>query len=1068
MRHFIPLWLIVSMVVGHVQRLANHTSYNNTPEDTQESKRRSNFITGVWDSYLTILRYEANNIDGHVSTLNTDHSKWEVMSYLPSMTTNEKNLIVDGVQLTNSSLMFMMYSSFVQFYDLSVHKFVDKYHYFDHKNSKQIPATERIHMLCVTENVKNSVLFIVASNALLSFDLFTKSWSRQMHGHHTELHRLTAGCSMDLTSSMIYIFGGISDSESGPEFDPTVAKYTIAHGEWNTVPNAFVMQQTDPIQCGLFTSDGCIYCVTANTLYSFDPLLEAMKETQLSATEHMQYYSAIGWNDSCIIAVGTDPTDTLIAAQHTMHCPVYNPPSKSRQSSESTDISSGHRRQLGSWPIIILDSSYTENVTLEAGNIYVVNSQVVISASLIVPDNVTIHFNGTSGASKWYDIIVHGHLLMGTCVNDGTTGVSSNSIRVYNADTSTNRGIIWVQGTGYSVSVCNTNFSHIFWLRVDGRSDLVFGNLAFHGVHTGIDIRNGVGPETVRNSYFYQSMTGFSSVSGGGGIVRNNIFEQVTTAINAPSSNAYTIINNTFLASGGGDRAINSVTTPITIINNTFVGWPKVFYRLKFNLVSHNVFRDNAYVFWEFYDGTTTVVLHNDFIHNQYPFYMWDYATVLDVRYNNFIDNDVAVYFGKWTAQNVSYNNFINNTVIFDVHQSPHQPHCTHNYYGISTMDAWEIHPYVKDVCNGNPHRNPGEANMFYVKWWPWYNDKIDFDALPALPTAYGDNNTHLADCRGPDLYPDLNGTQLSPIWLDDLTLTADKSPYYIIYHTRLDYSLIIEPSVELIFAGSYIIYTTRMGGGVFIGESMCNDAMQYDGIGLYDANTAIHIHGSRFDMAYGSESAYICNANITGGSLVFDLYVMVGTWIDNCEFHDISNYALRINWPKYNVTVKDTLFRNIYYAIETQTDISHSNAGTVLIEHNKFEYSTRQAIYAFARGPTLSIINNTFQNDGTGIAVERKSIFEENNVISDNTFINFETVFYGLYGANYTANLFINNNVVFDIGAYTGTHAIYHNEMINNSIAIQAIHQSSGYLDVKYNNFVANNKAIIFLNGSP
>eukprot|EP01083_Nonionella_stella_P179866 639751_1 len=95
-------------------------------------------------------------------------------------------------------------------------------------------ASER--MLCVTEHVNNNVLFIITSNALLSLDLFTKSFSRQMYAH-TVLHRSTAGCSMDLTHSIIYIFGGISDrgSESPPEYDPTVAKYTITHDEWNTI-----------------------------------------------------------------------------------------------------------------------------------------------------------------------------------------------------------------------------------------------------------------------------------------------------------------------------------------------------------------------------------------------------------------------------------------------------------------------------------------------------------------------------------------------------------------------------------------------------------------------------------------------------------------------------------------------------------------------------------------------------------------------------------------------------------------------------------------------------------------
>eukprot|EP01083_Nonionella_stella_P281962 959638_1 len=926
-------------------------------------------------------------------------------------------------------------------------------------------ATER--MLCATENVNNNLLYVIASNALLSFDLSTKSWSKQMYTR-TVLHRSTAGCAMDSTYSDIYIFGGISDS--GSEYDPTVVQYTVTNDEWNTVPNALIMQQSEHIKCGLLPSDGFIRCVSSNILYSFDPLSNTMTHTRLS--QNLQFYSMVGCNDSCIVTVGTDPiipmaSGTVITVDYAVYCPGQESPSVqalalplSRSTQSTTDASTGHRRQLGSWSMIILNSSYTENLTLEAGNIYVVNYDVEVSASLIVADNATILFNGTS------QLLVRGDLLMGTCSNDGTIGVSSNSIRVYNADTSTTRGVLIARGTGHTVSVCNTNFSHIFQFNIYDRSNALFSNLEFYGCHSPIYIVSGDGPETVRNSYFYEGTYGFRAESGsyGGGIVQNNIFERVSAVIQTSShTNAYTIINNTFIGKGG-DNALRSFAN---VCNNTFVGFHRVFDRHKFDIVSHNVFRDNDYVFYTFYDSSVSVVMFNDFIQNGYAVWMHsDYPGALDMKYNNFIANDVAIYFGKYMFQNVSYNNFINNSIIFDVNRSPEQLYCGHNYYGITTTYAWDIQIHIDDVCNG--HKLWPGSMIYWVQWWPWYNEKIEFDALPVQLTPYGDGS-HLVDCRGPNSHPDINGTQLSPIWLGDLVLTADKSPYYVIYHTRINYNLIIEPSVELIWADhGYEMYTTRYGGAVLIGESMCNDTMQYDGIGLYDNNTAIHIHGlyPRFNMQYGTERAYICNTKITGGSYVFNLYMIPGALVDNCEFHNINGYAARINLHESNSTVRDTLFSNVYYAIETRSDDTHFNPGTILIEHNKFEDCTRRAIYANAIGPTISIINNTFENDGTAIAVE--GITFEENLISGNVFINFETVFYRLSGSNYTDNVFINNGIVFDIGDYTGTHAIYHNEMINNGIVIQAMHKSTGYLDVKYNHFVGNNVSIIFLNGSP
>eukprot|EP01083_Nonionella_stella_P281960 959634_1 len=918
-------------------------------------------------------------------------------------------------------------------------------------------ATER--MLCATENVNNNLLYVIASNALLSFDLSTKSWSKQMYTR-TVLHRSTAGCAMDSTYSDIYIFGGISDS--GSEYDPTVVQYTVTNDEWNTVPNALIMQQSEHIKCGLLPSDGFIRCVSSNILYSFDPLSNTMTHTRLS--QNLQFYSMVGCNDSCIVTVGTDPiipmaSGTVITVDYAVYCPGQESPSVqalalplSRSTQSTTDASTGHRRQLGSWSMIILNSSYTENLTLEAGNIYVVNYDVEVSASLIVADNATILFNGTS------QLLVRGDLLMGTCSNDGTIGVSSNSIRVYNADTSTTRGVLIARGTGHTVSVCNTNFSHIFQFNIYDRSNALFSNLEFYGCHSPIYIVSGDGPETVRNSYFYEGTYGFRAESGsyGGGIVQNNIFERVSAVIQTSShTNAYTIINNTFIGKGG-DNALRSFAN---VCNNTFVGFHRVFDRHKFDIVSHNVFRDNDYVFYTFYDSSVSVVMFNDFIQNGYAVWMHsDYPGALDMKYNNFIANDVAIYFGKYMFQNVSYNNFINNSIIFDVHRSPAQPYCGHNYYGINTTNPWDIQTHIDDVCNGHVQR-------FYAQWWPWYNDKIDFDALPVQLTAYGDG-LHFVDCRGPNLHPNVNGTQLSPIWLGDLVLTADKSPYYVIWDTRVNYNLIIEPSVELIFAGSYILRTTQLGGGVRIGESMCNDTMQYDGIGLYDANTAIHIRGSRFNIEYSPERAYICNTKVTGGSSVFNIYMIPGALIDNCEFNHISGYGVRMVYLQLNSTVRDTLFVDSSYGIDAQISPSY-NPGIVFIEHNKFQDCTARAIWAYTLGPTLYIINNTFENHGTAIAVQGKG-YDEEIVIRDNTFFNFETVFEKLQGGVYTGNVFINNEIVFDIGAYKGTYAIYHNEMINNSIAIQAIHQSSGYLDVKYNNFVDNNKAIIFLNGSP
>eukprot|EP01083_Nonionella_stella_P033716 92271_1 len=103
------------------------------------------------------------------------------MTHLPSIATHDENQIVDFIQLTNTSLIFTMHPSLVHVYDLSVHKFVDKYHYYHPKQSMGIPETEP--MLCVTENVKHNLLYAITSNALLSFDLSTKKWSRKMYTH---------------------------------------------------------------------------------------------------------------------------------------------------------------------------------------------------------------------------------------------------------------------------------------------------------------------------------------------------------------------------------------------------------------------------------------------------------------------------------------------------------------------------------------------------------------------------------------------------------------------------------------------------------------------------------------------------------------------------------------------------------------------------------------------------------------------------------------------------------------------------------------------------------------------
>eukprot|EP01083_Nonionella_stella_P203765 743286_1 len=365
-RTFMVLWLVVCN--AQMAQLG------------KESEKRSNLsaiqspvklIAGVWDNSLTVLHDDKHKMTGYVSALNANHSKWEVITHLPSMATHDKNQITDSIQLTNTSLIFTMRPSFVHVYDLSIHKFVGKYLYYHQKQSTQMPATQR--MLCLTENVKNNLLYTVTSNALLSFDLSAKTWSRQIYAHSAHaLHRLTTGCSMDLTDSFIFIFGGRSDNGSG--YDPTVAKYTVANDEWSTVPNALITQQTDHIQCKVLTPNGRIYCATANVLYSFDPFREII--TKVRTSKSMQYHSMIGWNDSFIM-IGTSDTlvtkriDLIDTVQYTLHYPSetfkgvpLTPPFKSTQSTQNLPI--GHRRHLGSWPMITLNSSYTENLTLQA------------------------------------------------------------------------------------------------------------------------------------------------------------------------------------------------------------------------------------------------------------------------------------------------------------------------------------------------------------------------------------------------------------------------------------------------------------------------------------------------------------------------------------------------------------------------------------------------------------------------------------------------------------------------------------------------------------------------------
>eukprot|EP01083_Nonionella_stella_P091384 255503_1 len=293
---FTLLWLIVC-----------NAQFDKSEDSERNKWSHIQFITLVWDN--------ANYTTGHVSTLNANHSKWEVTTYLSTMGTHDENQIVACIQLTHTSLIFTMHCSFRHFYDLSVHKLIDKFPYYHHRRSMKMPETER--MLCVAANVSNILLYVIESNALLSFHLATKSKFRQICAH-SMLRQLTA---MDLTDSFMFIFGGRSDNGSG--YDPTVAKYTVTNEEWSTVPNALILQQTDPIQCKVLASDGMIYCVTANVLYSFDPLRDIIRTVHTSYS--IQYYSMIEWNDSCIIMIGTSDTivtkriDLIDTFQYTLH-----------------------------------------------------------------------------------------------------------------------------------------------------------------------------------------------------------------------------------------------------------------------------------------------------------------------------------------------------------------------------------------------------------------------------------------------------------------------------------------------------------------------------------------------------------------------------------------------------------------------------------------------------------------------------------------------------------------------------------------------------------------------------
>eukprot|EP01083_Nonionella_stella_P119765 358277_1 len=131
-RTFMVLWLVVCN--AQMAQLG------------KESEKRSNLsaiqspvklIAGVWDNSLTVLHDDKHKMTGYVSALNANHSKWEVMTHLPSINiaSHDENPIVNSIQLTNTSLIFTMHPSLVHVYDLSVHKFVDKYPYYHPKQS---------------------------------------------------------------------------------------------------------------------------------------------------------------------------------------------------------------------------------------------------------------------------------------------------------------------------------------------------------------------------------------------------------------------------------------------------------------------------------------------------------------------------------------------------------------------------------------------------------------------------------------------------------------------------------------------------------------------------------------------------------------------------------------------------------------------------------------------------------------------------------------------------------------------------------------------------------------------
>eukprot|EP01083_Nonionella_stella_P241734 843886_1 len=324
------------------------------------------YITGIWDNTLSVIHDDGSRMGVHSLSLSSEahvpRAQWEFEHMI------RPSYFGSAMQLPNTSLLLIMHSS-LTVYDLSVHEFIDNHNVNTYNAHDQL---QHHGITCVTLNPLDRILYIIQNDGSLSFHLFTNTWRRDRHTpfqNNMPLQRVNissnADCSVEGTYSHIYIFGGTSQTKH----IQTVLKYTIISNEWSTVKDVVINQQMNHarLRCALLPSDGNIRCIAGNILYTFNPSYESLIKDYV-ASYNMRFSALAVWLDSCMLIVGGNSTDNAVHIQYIGDCAGNDSISQTASSPPSSSIATNEsRRRLASWPTVTLNSSYTENVTLQAG-----------------------------------------------------------------------------------------------------------------------------------------------------------------------------------------------------------------------------------------------------------------------------------------------------------------------------------------------------------------------------------------------------------------------------------------------------------------------------------------------------------------------------------------------------------------------------------------------------------------------------------------------------------------------------------------------------------------------------